>query len=173
MRWRCDNIYIIAAPHGCFKNLVNAQRNLPSLNFDRTEPYTHINMDHSEARTLVTPFGPITIYHLSGESGWKAVSSDIPPHGLRMTRSGIEGQSSYASDCFLTKFCHEVGLITSPRDGDLQLIAADLLPSFDPESVGQLGIVWSERITSAPTIRFPEPVPPRAPRSILRATVST
>lgn len=126
-------------------------------------------MDHSEARTLVTPFGHITIYHLAGESGWKAVSSDIPPHGLRMTRSGMEGQSSYASDCFLTKFCHEVGLITAPRDGDLQLLAADLLPSFDPESVGQLGIVWSERITSAPTIRVPEPVLPRTPRSILRA----
>ena len=72
-------------------------------------------MDHSEARKLATPFGTISIYHLSGESGWKAVSDDIPVHGLTtLTRTGIEGRSSYASDSFLAKFCDEAGLIPSP-----------------------------------------------------------
>ena len=128
-------------------------------------------MDYSEARNLITPFGHISIFHLSGESGWKAVSSDIPPHGVRtMTRTGIQGLSSYASDSFISKFCDEAGLIPSPQDGDLQLISADQLPSFDPECVGQLGIVWSERIVSVPDTQSPVRAPaPRTPRSILKA----
>ena len=128
-------------------------------------------MDHSEARKLVAPFGAIPIYHLSGESGWKAVSSDIPPHGMAtLTRSGIEGRSVYASDAFIRVFCHEAALIPIPTDDDLQLIAADQLPSFDPECVAQLAIVWSERtftITSTP-VQEPPRVP-LSPRAMLRA----
>ena len=122
-------------------------------------------MDHSEARTLVTPFGNVSIYHLSGERGWKAVSGDIPPHGLRLTRTGIDGRSSYASDSFLAKFCDEAGLIQPPPDGDLQLIDADQIPSFDPECVGQLGIVWSERRIVSAVPDNTAPVVPAAHRS--------
>lgn len=125
-------------------------------------------MDHSEARKLIAPFGQICIYHLSGESGWKAVSSDVPQHGITLTRSGVDGRSSYASDSFIAKFCDEAKLIPSPQDGDLLLMSADNLPSFDPDCLGQLECVWSERTRTSALTSIPAPSPPPSPYAMLR-----